>query len=141
MIQRIQTIWLLVASVLAFLSLKMPFYAGMKAVDGGVAQYVTLSGQSNLLITIVTVIVGIASFLMIFFYKERKRQLWLTLATAVIAILNIVLYISETRKFDQASGQFSLTSALTFAIPFFLLLATRGINRDERLVRSVDRLR
>ncbi|BAV10368.1 protein of unknown function [Filimonas lacunae] len=141
MIQRIQTIWLLVASVLAFLTLKLPFYAGMHEVEGGVPQYVILTGTTNLLITIVTVITGVAALLMIFFYKERKRQLWLTLATTLVAIVNIVLYITETGKFVAGSGNYALTSALTFVIPVFLILAIRGIRRDDKLVKSVDRLR
>lgn len=141
MIQRIQTIWLLIASACAFLTLKLSFYSGLKAAENGVAQWTALDGRTNLLITILTVAVGIAALLLVFFYKERKRQMTLTLATALVSIINIALYISETGKFVTGSGAYTLTAAITFVIPVFLLLAVRGIYKDEKLVKSVDRLR
>lgn len=141
MIQRIQTIWLLVASACAFLTLKLSFYTGMKEMENSAPQWVILDGRANLLITILTVAVGIASLLLVFFYKERKRQMSFTLVTMLISVLNIVLYISETGKFVAGSGAYALTAALTFLIPVFLLLAIRGIYKDQKLVKSVDRLR
>jgi hypothetical protein len=139
MIQRIQTIWLLLASVCAFLTLQLPFYSGLRVV-GATQPYIVLTGRENLLITILTVAVAIAALVLIFFYKDRKRQLWLTLATTVLSIVNIVLYLKEVGKYVPG-GQFSLTAVFTFVIPFFLLLAARGIYRDNKLVKSVDRLR
>lgn len=139
MIQRIQTIWLLVASACAFLSLKLKFYTGMKATDNTASQWVILNGQTNLLITILTVAIGLASLLLVFLYKERKRQINFTLLTLLVSVINIVIYIAEAGKFTN--GSYSLTAALTFLIPVFLLLAVRGIYRDEKLVKSVDRLR
>ncbi|RXK81234.1 DUF4293 domain-containing protein [Filimonas effusa] len=139
MIQRIQTIWLLVASACAFLSLKFSFYSGVKVTETGEA-YVALTGRDNLLLTILTVAVGIASLLMIFFYKDRKRQLWLTVATTVLAVANIVLYFKEVALF-KPGGNFALTAVFTFIVPLFLVLAIRGIYRDDKLIRSVDRLR
>lgn len=141
MIQRIQTIWLLVASACAFLSLKLKFYTGMKAVDNGVPQYTILDGRANLLITILTVAVGLAALLLVFLYKERKRQITFTLLTLLVSVVNIVLYIVETGRFVAGNGAYAFTAALTFVIPVFLLMAIRGIYRDEKLVKSVDRLR
>ena len=139
MIQRIQTIWLLLASACAFLSLKLSFYAGIKTTETGDA-YVVLTGRDNLLLTILTVAVGIAALLMIFFYKDRKKQLWLTVATTVLSVGNILLYFKEVALY-KPGGNFTLTAVLTFVIPFFLILAIRGIYRDDKLVKSVDRLR
>ena len=139
MIQRIQTIWLLVASACAFLSLKYSFYSGVKLTETGEA-YVALTGRDNLLLTILTVAVGIASLLMVFFYKDRKRQLWLTVATTVLSVANIVLYFKEVALF-KPDGNFALTAVFTFIVPLFLILAIRGIYRDNKLIRSVDRLR
>ncbi len=64
MIQRIQTIWLLVASACTFLTLKLSFYTGMKEMENSAPQWVILDGRANLLITILTVAVGIASLLL-----------------------------------------------------------------------------
>jgi drug/metabolite transporter (DMT)-like permease len=139
MIQRIQTIWLLLASACAFLSLKLSFYTGIKVTETGEA-YTVLTGLNNLLLTILTVAVGIAALIMIFFYKDRKRQLWLTVATTVLSIVNIVLYFKEIAHY-KPGGDFTLTAVVTFVVPFFLILAIRGIYRDNKLVKSVDRLR
>lgn len=139
MIQRIQTIWLLLASACAFLSLKLSFYTGIKVTETGEA-YTVLTGLNNLLLTILTVAVGIAALILIFFYKDRKRQLWLTVATTVLSIVNIVLYFKEIAHY-KPGGDFTLTAVVTFVVPFFLILAIRGIYRDDKLVKSVDRLR
>lgn len=139
MIQRIQTIWLLVASACAFLTLKFSFYTGTKTMENAPNQWVELNGQANLLITILTVAVGLASLILVFLYKERKRQITFTLVTMLLSVVNIVIYIAETGKF--VNGAYALTAALTFLIPVFLLMAVRGIYKDEKLVKSVDRLR
>ena len=65
--------------------------------------------------------------------------MWLTVAAAAIAVINIIIYFSEVKKF--VSGNMSLTAILAFAIPIFLVLAVNGIYKDEKLVKSLDRLR
>jgi Domain of unknown function (DUF4293) len=62
-----------------------------------------------------------------------------TIALFLISLFNIALYHRETKEFVE--GSFDLTSALTFAIPVLLVLAARGIRKDQRLVKSLDRLR
>ena len=76
---------------------------------------------------------------MIFMYKNRKQQMWLTAAAAGLSIINIILYFTELKKF--VSGNMSLTAVFALAIPVFLLLAINGIWKDEKLVKSLDRLR
>lgn len=65
--------------------------------------------------------------------------MWLTLAAAGLSIINLIIYYMETKKFE--SGTYSLTAILSLAIPVLLVLAARGIWKDEKLVKSVDRLR
>jgi hypothetical protein len=61
------------------------------------------------------------------------------LAGILISLLNLLLYYRQTQKF--AEGNYDLTALLVLAIPVFLILAARGINKDEKLVKSLDRLR
>jgi len=140
MIQRIQTVWLLLAAICAGLSTQFSFYTGNKLdVVTKVKVFVTLNGGNN---TILSVIVGFlvtACIAAIFSYKNRKKQLQTVVITALVAIINIIIYISETKSFVE--GQYSITSSITFLIPLFLLLAARGIWKDEQLVKSADRLR
>lgn len=65
--------------------------------------------------------------------------MWLTATAAGLSIINIILYFNELKKFT--SGNMSLTAVLALAIPVFLLLAINGIWKDEKLVKSLDRLR
>ncbi len=140
MIQRVQTLWLLAASVCAFLTLKFSFFSGNKMANN-VKQFVPLNGLENIVLTILTVAVAVAALVLIFLYKDRKKQLWLALATALVSVINVALYFSETKKYLPGEGNYDLTAVLAFVIPVFLLLAVRGIYRDEKLVKSVNRLR
>ncbi len=140
MIQRIQTLWLLAASAFGFLSLKFAFYSGNEIKDL-LKQYAVLNGQTTIPITILSVGVALLSFIIIFLYKQRKLQMRLSSAALVAAILNIVLYFLEKEKFVAGESSFDLTSIFVFAIPLLLILALRGIYKDQKLLKSVDRLR
>ncbi len=140
MIQRIQTLWLLLASTTAFLTLKFSFYSGNKLVEN-LKQFVKLTAKENIFLMILTVAVAVAALVVIFLYKDRKMQLKLTLAVFGISILNIALYFTQIGKFVPNEGNYDLTSLLALAVPILLLLASRAIYKDEKLVKSVDRLR
>ena len=139
MLQRSQTIWLLLAAVCGFLTLKFPFFTGNKLDATNVSAYTSLIASSSIIILILTVAVFIAALISIFLYKNRKLQLRITLVTFLVSLLNIFLYYIETKKF--VNGDYSVTVILSVAIPIFLLLAARGIYKDEKLVKSMDRLR
>ena len=140
MIQRIQSIWLLLASICTVLTVKLSFYTGNKldAITKTKA-FVQLNAQSDMVLTVLVGFILAACLIAIFLFKDRKRQLLVTGITALVAIINIIIYISETRSFVE--GQYSITSTITFLVPLFLLLAARGIWKDEQLVKSADRLR
>jgi len=140
MIQRIQTVWLLLAAACAILTLQLPVYSGTAIPDQQTAPIFTrLTAQNNLLLLILTCGVGIASLITVFLYKDRKTQFRICLVTLLVSVINLVLFYRETTKFVE--GNMALTAALAIAVPIFLLLAARGIRRDEKLVKSLDRLR
>ncbi|MEA3424681.1 MAG: DUF4293 domain-containing protein [Bacteroidota bacterium] len=140
MLQRIQTIWLLLVSGLAFASLKLSFFSGNILVDN-VKQFQSFTAMSHLLIMILTVGVGIASLISIFLFGNRQLQIKISFGVLAVALLNILLYYLQTKNFVPNEWSFDLTSLVTIAIPFLLFLAIRGIYKDEQLVKSVDRLR
>ncbi len=156
MIQRIQTIWLLLASACAFLTLKFSFYSGNKIIDNqkqfihltanenikiidNQKQFIHLTANENMLLTILSVAVGIAALILIFLYKDRKMQLRLTIVTMLLSILNTWLYFSAIKNYVE--GYYDITAFIVFLVPIFLLFAARGIYKDERLVKSMNRLR
>ena len=139
MIQRIQTVWLFLAALFAALTYKFPFYTGNVINKEKVQVYENLVASSSFLLLIFTAVLVGGMIYIIFMYKNRKQQIWLTVAAAGLSIINIILYFSELKKFT--SGNMSLTSVFALAIPVFLLLAISGIWKDEKLVKSLDRLR
>jgi hypothetical protein len=139
MIQRIQTIWLFLAALFAALTFKFPFYVGNILNKEGKKSWVELVAASNFLLLVFTAGLVAGTIAIIFLYKNRKQQMWLTLAAGGLSVINIVIYFSELKKF--ADGNMSITSVLALAIPVFLGLAVNGIWKDEKLVKSLDRLR
>ena len=139
MIQRIQTVWLFLAALFAALTYKFPFYTGNIINKENVHIYEKLMASSNFLLLIFTAGLVAGTIAIIFMYKNRKQQMWLIAAAAGLSIINIVLYFTELKKF--VSGNMSLTAVFALAIPIFLLFAINGIWKDEKLVKSLDRLR
>jgi len=139
MIQRIQTIWLFLASLFAALTYKFPFYVGNILDKENKKNWVELVASSNFLILIFTAGLVAGTIAIIFLYKKRKQQMWLALAAGGLSIINIIIYFSELKKFTD--GNLSITSVLALGIPIFLGLAVNGIWKDEKLVKSLDRLR
>jgi hypothetical protein len=141
MIQRIQSVWLLVASALGILSLKTSFYSGHRIKDAIPKPMVFLAGNYNILLSISTVAVAVASIINIFLYKNRPLQLKLGIASLLLSILTLLLYYWQTQSFEPTESSYNLTAIIPVAIPVFLFLAIRGIWKDQRLVKSTDRLR
>jgi drug/metabolite transporter superfamily protein YnfA len=139
MIQRIQTVWLFLAALFAALTYKFPFYAGNKIPLNPDGKQNELIASSNFLLLVFTAGLIAGCLIIIFLYKNRKQQMWLALAAAGLSLINIILYFNDIKKF--VSGRISLSAIFALAIPVFLLLAIRGIWKDEKLVKSLDRLR
>lgn len=139
MIQRIQTVWLFLVALCAAFTFKFPFYSGNMIGKDNIPRYEKLVASSNFLLLIFTALLIGGAIAIIFLYKNRKQQLWLTIAAAGLSVINIIIYFSELKKY--ISGNVSLAAVLVLAIPIFLLLAANGIWKDEKLVKSLDRLR
>lgn len=146
MIQRIQTIWLLLASLFSFVSLQTSFFSGIKPLTQDASgqpepPYAQLTGMSNWLILGVTIVMALLALISIFLYKNRPIQMRVALAGLVCSVGIIFLYYRETRQFLSGQGTLDLTALVVMVIPFLFFLAIRGIYKDEHLVKSVNRLR
>lgn len=138
MLQRIQSLWLLLAGVFAFLTIRFAIYNGTK-LTSGISEYTPLSAGSNLLLLIFTVALGLLCLICIFLYKNRSMQIKLSLAALGVYIICSLFYFSAIKNFTQGAPSF--WSVFYFLIPLCLLLAIRGIYKDQKLVKSIDRLR
>ena len=136
MIQRIQSIWLLIASVVSFLTLKLSFYSGTYLPDN---LYHQLNGTQNLGLMIVTIGLGVLALITIFLFKNRVTQLWLCMVAILLDALLVFLYYQQTKDFSR--GDYAFTAVLHIVIIAALILAARGINGDEKLIKDSNRLR
>lgn len=136
MIQRIQSVWLLIATVLTFLTLKLSFYSGTYLPDN---QYHQLNGTDNIGLMIVTIALGMLSLITIFLFKTRIIQLRLCIVGILLDLLLIFLYYRATQDFTK--GEYAITAASHVLIILALFLAARGINKDEKLIKESNRLR
>ena len=139
MIQRKQSLWFLLSAIVSFLSITFPFYTGNKIATDLSKNYQVLNAQLELLILILTIGVGTVSLIIIFLYKERKKQMLFTFLNLILSLLLIFLYYSETKKFID--GALSMSAILVFINPIALIFAFFGIYKDEKLIKSVDRIR
>src|ERR1700712_1577723 len=105
MIQRIQSIWLLIASVLTFITLKFSFYSGTYQPDN---LYHQLNGTDNILLMITTIALGVLTLITIFLYKTRVIQLRLCIAGILLDLLLIFFYFRAIREF--ARGEYAITA-------------------------------
>jgi Ca2+/Na+ antiporter len=138
MIQRQQSLWLLLAAVASFLSFKFPFYTG-NIVENNITRFEELEGGSNFFLLVVTGASVLISAITIFLYKDRKAQLKLAIVGIMISIILLILYFTQLKKFSN--GNFALTSILVLVILIGYIMAAKGIRRDEKLVKSLDKLR
>jgi len=138
MIQRQQSLWLLLSTISSFLSFKLPFYTGTKKIDN-VISAAQLDGGSDFFLIVLTGATLILSLVTIFLFKDRKLQLKLCIAGAAGALLILILYFSAIGKFE--TGSVSLWCLFAFANIAGFVMAARGIWKDEKLVKSLDKLR
>lgn len=139
MIQRIQSVWLLLAAIFAFLGFKFSFYSGAFVETGIPETYVKVTGTTSIPLIIGTTAVGVLALITIFLYKNRPLQLKLSIAGIALQAILLFLYYNETSNFVR--GTFSLTAIMQALVPFFFLLAAKGISNDEKIIKESNRLR
>jgi hypothetical protein len=153
MLQRKQTLWMVLVIICAALSFKFPFYFGNVQVGAnghaplGVTAAPTLgfgkdsASAGSVLILIVTIILIVGTLYDIFIYKTRSKQLWITIGLIFVSLLNIFLFWQASQPPHFMEGSYSLGALFPVAIPVFLVFAVQGIRKDQKLVKSADRLR
>lgn len=152
MIQRIQSVYLLLAAIsMALLFIKPMSFITVGLPVGETTSNAMLSDSvlnvSDHIILLILVVLAIAIPAgVIFLYKNRKLQMKLSRANIAFIVLLIVLSIA---LFMQAYAMLpdgtEVTIGFGYVIPvvatIFMVLALKGISKDEKLVRSADRLR
>lgn len=147
MLQRIQTVFLLVAIVCLATTFGGGFFSFAKSVSNNNASdiiyYATGGTEPSLLFTsLVSILLGGVS---IGLFKNRSLQITFVGVSFLFALAWIGVAIYRTRILAAADASRTVVfgAGLVFAAIalLLLLLAIRAIRKDEKLVRSADRLR
>jgi hypothetical protein len=155
MLQRIQSIYLLFASLVLFCLFLFPlvhnvYINGIPSTIKVTGIYQDINGQQVHAQTFValiaaTAIVAVLPLILIFLYKDRKQQLALCYVYIVI-IIGYSFWVSQTVKsvtegFNMTTDNFGIGALLSSISIVLVIIATKAIQRDEKLVKSADRLR
>jgi Domain of unknown function (DUF4293) len=145
MIQRIQTIFLLLSGI-AFFSLFLVPFATSEVVIPQIFNDMVYNIQDSPILLGLCILGGLISIGAIFLFNNRPLQLKMSYIATVFSILlplvAILLVYNEgtsganADKIDDKLGIYLPLISLVFSI-----LAGRYINKDENTVRSMDRLR
>ncbi|MDP2089061.1 MAG: DUF4293 domain-containing protein [Flavobacteriaceae bacterium] len=144
MIQRIQSLYLLGASLLSgVIVLFTSFWLNS---EGSLINFADFFTSNNYLLLIVGILFyssSLLSFITIFLYQNRKKQLLLGRFNLVFNLLIIFILIFYLQSL---SGEISISvKGIGLFIPIIsfglILLSNRAVKKDEELVKSVDRLR
>ncbi len=137
MIQRIQTVWLLLAGLAVMLTIQFPFYSG---INDPAIPYQELTGKNGgILILLVTLLIAVIAFVAIGVFKNRSTQLLLCIAGILLEALLLFLYYNKINRYTQ--GTLALASIVHLFIILFFALAVKGISKDNKLIKDSDRLR
>ena len=145
MIQRIQTIFLFLTALCFGTLLKFPFATSDKPSAQFLSDKIYDITDHVALIIVAGLGAGL-SLISIFLFKNRKIQLKLGYLTIVMAILlpvvAFLLFTNESKNIDstiQVHDQFGIYVPVAAII--FSALANYYIRKDDKLVKSMDRLR
>lgn len=154
MIQRVQSIWLLLATLTLICLFFLPLMT--KAINGteyllyinGHHQTTTTAGEVSKTVTPISgLILNGAAILLclatIFQFKNRQMQKRLIIITILLITATAILSALNASLFPGGFSGASLHPGFSlFLFAFvFCVLAFRGIRKDEQLLRSADRLR
>ncbi len=142
MIQRIQSIFLLLAAGACFGLLGLPFAETDQVLAQGFFTDADFDILDHWSLLVLFLGAGLLLVVAIFLYKSRPTQLKLTLVSILLVVggaVASVILLTQSTATDRAEVSFGI--ALPILAIAFSLLARRGIQRDEKLVRSADRLR
>lgn len=152
MIQRIQSVWLFLAGITVLGLLFVPIVVadegtthyeitanGLYSITNGVSQKL----DTFIPLIVLTILVSLIFFVSIFNYKNRKIQ---KRGISIGIILMLVYSFITSRYVTEIPGgidnsTFSTGLYIPMAAIIFSMLAIRGINNDEKLIKSADRLR
>lgn len=155
MIQRIQSIYLLIAALCSGLLLAAPLYN----IETATATYQLFLGgmvQTNPKDTILTsqpailavgILLSLFPIIILFLYKKRQVQMRLAVSAMMANTAMLLLLVGIVNKSIDHITELHVKETYGFGLILpalsivFLFLANKAIRKDDNLIRSADRLR
>lgn len=148
MIQRKQTLWFLLASVIACSAYILPFgFKNTTSIVGYDINVHDFTAQTNMLLKVLFGLITLCNFIAIFLFKKRKIQVMLALVAIFLSLgaLGYEIYFSTIGGNNITLGTANGVIYIGLLVPATSLLCTlmamRGVNQDIKLLKETDRLR
>jgi len=152
MLQRIQSVYLLGAFVLSILMFTGPLAqfsteSGMVLVkhSGAFTEDGLRLDMATWPMTVMFILVSLLSFFTIFSYKNRVRQIRMSIFLMIVdaGMVGMIYYFTRFafRYFGGINNLFQWRLVLPLIMLVLFYMAFKGIQKDELLVKSYERLR
>jgi lipopolysaccharide export LptBFGC system permease protein LptF len=152
MIQRVQSVWLFLASLTIFLLLLLPIVSNQ---INGSEFWIMVTGlyqktnetaikvESFRPLYISAAAVALICFVSIFAFRNRTVQKRIIMAVMVLIVFLSYWIFNYAQKIPGGidSASYGIGAFLPVIAVLFCALALRGIRKDEQLLKSADRLR
>jgi hypothetical protein len=155
MIQRIQSVYLFLTTLLSLLFLKGSFLtfidnsgSVIQITFKGIIRDTNMSGfeliEKLLPLSVIIILIPVLSIITILLFKNRRIQLRFALSVILLICVDILVSIYYS-WFVIAKYEAGFIPGFKMIIPLLMLIsaviAYRGIRKDDQLVKSYDRLR
>jgi len=156
MIQRIQTIYLLISAVLMSLTIAFPFvgfiaekgYLDISAFtinDPGLVVF-TEASSSILTLGVSIIVIAVMNLASIFMFTKRSTQIRfvryaMLLKVAALGVVGYFTYLITTNAPIDVNATPRIGALITVLAIIIDWFAIRAIKKDENLIKSVDRIR
>ena len=144
MLQRIQTIYLIIAVLASsLLALRVPFWSEEDGKGLYLMDFIALGDAASVSIPVLFLVSALLSLFAIFLFRQRPKQVFTNRINIVInfLLLGIIVYRLLSLPGETSFSEKGIGIFIPILIVVLLALANKAIIKDEKLVKSVDRLR
>jgi hypothetical protein len=143
MIQRIQSIWLLLSSLIIVILSRLPIYVGSLG-DGSKKELMTAERLHMMILALLLIILPIIA---IFLFKNRtgqKQIIWLHILLNLLLLLFFYMAKSafvEGQQPEFVSSRYGIAVIIPVLSIILDVMAFRGVRSDEKLIKAADKFR
>lgn len=132
-IQRLQTLWLIIAVIFAVISCCFPWLK----IDNG---YVTI--QNDIPLLVIGILAAALPVIGIFMFRNLRLQKRICSLSGFMALFSVAYIVLLSYLGPHPEGEVCIWAPVCMVVSaIFDMAARRAIIHDEKLLRSADRLR